>query len=570
MRRKIYPHFPFFLERKLYSVSISVIDTLYSFLISIIIEGAVMPKKKSDGAYSTPKRLAKEMVRKLRAAVTSMSDVEVLIPDAGTGVLIKALLGDVSSLVVDVTEEDPELRAELARNKNVCVVWDHFCSYSPYRRYDGILLDTHDALDVDVYLEYAKTLLKHGGVCVYVENKKARVYKRPGKFEEFEQGDPPVFAPPNPVRGSLLRIDYSTNGFMKKDAFRETLKRTFLNISDEDGNDLYTRLWELVGWYRFSVEAGFGLLREHKLLHRYISHVWENPADSEKVWSIASLPWAGRGWINASPEDYLSAINGKYWSLLTDRLGSWYAAFSGSFTAVACLLKRLRHYEFNVFTIPHVLLLLSKAFIGTTEAGLMRVFEHFLSGTDDNKSKPGKMFIGCHKKEARYFEGEIVVCAPSKDANLSEQGSNWYYLKQTDCLLSLFTGDCDSIRDPSAILAEADISGNTKNIVMNHITVSFCKKGTMKIRFNDPKVLHALNIFYLTRTGALPQDYGRASYESFSKANRKVIDDYEGEEAYYEVYRDSSSYLKDIKSIPVFQPRALLDVLLEDVDKYLG
>lgn len=97
--------------------------------------------------------------------------------------------------------------------------------------------------------------------------------------------------------------------------------------------------------------------------------------------------------------------------------------------------------------------------------------------------------------------------------------------------------------DLSSILKVAENMGESRNIELKYFNVSFYKKGTCHIEFTDEKLLKKFNIYAGRQKNWLPPHYGKKAYNEMTDDEKAVIDEFEGKQAYEEVYENSEQYL---------------------------
>ena len=83
----------------------------------------------------------------------------------------------------------------------------------------------------------------------------------------------------------------------------------------------------------------------------------------------------------------------------------------------------------------------------------------------------------------------------------------------------------------------------TKNIKLKYGSVTFYKKGTCHIVFENEELLKKFNIFGSQPKGWLPPSYGKKRYSDMDPEEQAVVDSFEGEKAYNEVINNAPYYL---------------------------
>ena len=107
----------------------------------------------------------------------------------------------------------------------------------------------------------------------------------------------------------------------------------------------------------------------------------------------------------------------------------------------------------------------------------------------------------------------------------------------------LDTGITDCWETVDRIMERAQNEEQSQNIEFKYFTVTFYKKGTAHIVFKDMELLKRFNIFAGRKEGGLPPSYGKKAYSDMSASERAVIDEFEGEESYGEVFADPDRFL---------------------------
>jgi hypothetical protein len=205
---------------------------------------------------------------------------------------------------------------------------------------------------------------------------------------------------------------------------------------------------------------------------------------------------------------------------------------------------------------------LSRDLIRFIETKLINLFHWFLP-SPDKRSKLNfvKHFAGWNGEEAAYFMNHISTPA------LYSRHDDEYWVLSLEYQSRILTGD-ESEFDPREIRCK--VMGASHSLVLKYITVRFFKNGTMRVVFNNPRVLHCFNIYWLRHFKMLPPRYGEVPYKKLTKPERSVIDAFEGEACYSEVYENRTLYLTDISQLPFLQPLALQGDFAIKAEKYSG
>lgn len=110
------------------------------------------------------------------------------------------------------------------------------------------------------------------------------------------------------------------------------------------------------------------------------------------------------------------------------------------------------------------------------------------------------------------------------------------------CFNYLDGGLTDAI-DMEESLKFAEEYDETKNIQLKYFTVTFYKKGTCHISFNNEELLKKFNIFGSQRKGWLPPCYGKKTYKDMTAEEKRVVNEFEGEKDYSSVMNNVAYYI---------------------------
>ena len=94
-------------------------------------------------------------------------------------------------------------------------------------------------------------------------------------------------------------------------------------------------------------------------------------------------------------------------------------------------------------------------------------------------------------------------------------------------------------------LDKVDSDRKEKNLHFKYFDASIFKKGTCHIVFTDLELLDRLNIYGSQRKGWLPPSYGKKQYSNMTDEEKRVVDEFQGEEAYTKVMQNPAQYIID-------------------------
>ena len=103
----------------------------------------------------------------------------------------------------------------------------------------------------------------------------------------------------------------------------------------------------------------------------------------------------------------------------------------------------------------------------------------------------------------------------------------------------------------------AEEYGETKNIQLKYFTVTFYKKGTCHITFNNEELLKKFNIFGSQHKGWLPPSYGKKAYKDMTTEEKVVVNEFEGEKEYNKVISNKEYYLFDGNNLNLLEDKTV-------------
>ena len=72
--------------------------------------------------------------------------------------------------------------------------------------------------------------------------------------------------------------------------------------------------------------------------------------------------------------------------------------------------------------------------------------------------------------------------------------------------------------------------------------------GTCHLKFHNQKIVDRLNIYVGRQRAWLPPSYGTVRYSEMDDESRRVVDEFQGADAYDEVMRDPKDYIIETKT----------------------
>lgn len=130
--------------------------------------------------------------------------------------------------------------------------------------------------------------------------------------------------------------------------------------------------------------------------------------------------------------------------------------------------------------------------------------------------------------------------------------TDYYVVKKLHDMERVFDyldGGEDTTRNLELILRDAEQTEQSRKINCKYFYLTFYKKGTCHIEFKDQRLLDKFNIFGSQHKGWLPPSYGKKSYQTMTKEEQAVVDEFQGEKEYEKVMANKDYYMFDSSSV---------------------
>ncbi|MGD7047045.1 DUF4942 domain-containing protein [Rossellomorea marisflavi] len=517
--------------------------------------------------YPTPMRLQRKMFSKIDFRYVST----VLEPSAGRGDLLEGIEEQMKvtnryrkTHDIDAIELDPNL-ISILKGKGKRVIHDNFLSFDSYKRYDCIIMNTPFS-EGDKHLIKAIELQERGGQVVALIN--AETLKNPysntrkhlvrllDKYnadvefiqDGFTQADRKTSVEVALVYVSIPKIENESliiNNLKQDESYKV---KSDLHSTQIVNGDFIKGIVEN---YNYEVKAGLRLIEEYEKLKPLMLKSFKE-SDSP----VLELGLSNKDDEGSSLENgYIKQIRLKYWSALFSN-----DQFMGLFTSnlkrkYMEYVQELKDYDFSFYNIYTLRIQLNNEMIQGVEDTILNLFEefshkhyfdesskniHLYDGWKTNKSyKVNKKVIIPLNGYNRWWDGKYNPTSYEVMDKLKDMEKVFNYLDDGS------TGEIDLVDT----MKMAEHYGETKKIDLKYFYISLFKKGTCHIEFKNMDLLQKFNLFGSNKRGWLPPSYGKAPYEDMSKAEKDVIDNFEGKESYNKVMQNKGYFIQDTKEL---------------------
>ena len=529
--------------------------------------------------YPTPQNL----INKMLCDIDFKMIHSILEPSAGSGNIIEALkqkekLYTTSyskfSFDIDCIESDQNLQSIL-KGKNFRVVYNDFLTYDTMKEYDLIIMNPPFSNGCKHLLKALEMQQRNGGAIVCLLN--AETLKNPCTNDrqylqrklteynakvEFIQDAFMGAERKTAVEIALIKVQlpevqrqsFILDGLQKAQQQREIEAET--ESTQLIDSDFFKAI---VNQYNLEVEAGIKLIKEYYAMKPFIlSEFGKDKETGETIQTggcILQMDIIGnRDKYNnkLSINEYIREVRGKYWKALFEN-----KKFIGQLTNnlqrdFYNKVEELKDYDFSLYNIYQLKIDMQKKVVKGIEDTIIELFDelshkyHYL----DETSKNIHYYNGWKTNKAWIINKKVIIPLKAYDDYYTDRFRPTHYdivrkLQDIEKCFNYLDGGLTEAVDLEESLQFAEEYGETKNIQLKYFTVTFYKKGTCHIVFNNNELLKKFNIFGSQHKGWLPPCYGKKKYSDMTTEEKAVVNDFEGETEYNKVMNNTKYYLFD-------------------------
>lgn len=540
------------------------------------------------GFYPTPDNIINKMVNGLDFNYIN----SILEPSAGKGNIIDKLKeiekpaysysSKKFNFDIDCIEIDDNLR-HILKGKNYRLVYNDFLSYDTMKEYDLIIMNPEFSNGCRHLLKALEMQERNGGaiVCLLnaetlkndytndrkLLNRKLTEYNATIEYlqESFigaERSTPVEIALIKVKLPEVRKESFIFDGLKKAQEQREFTETDQTSVVE---NNFFK---SIVNQYQLEVEAGIKLIREYFAMSPYILSEFGKDKETgeavQKGGCILSLDLGtNRDKYNnrLTVNGYIKEVRKKYWKALFNN-----QEFIGKLTDnlrqdFYNRLDDLSNYDFSLYNIFELKIDMSKNVVKGIEETIISLFDEFSNKHHyyDEMSKNIHLYNGWKTNKSYIINKKVII-------PLSGYDSTWNRYRPTEyktigklqdiekCFNYLDGGLTDAI-DITESLKFAEEYGETKDIQLKYFSITFYKKGTCHITFNDDELLKKFNIFGSQHKNWLPPNYGKKKYNDMSHEEKQVVNEFEGEKDYNKVMSNTKYYLFDANNMNLLEDK---------------
>lgn len=539
--------------------------------------------------YPTPETI----INKMLCDIDFKMIHSILEPSAGSGNIVEALKRKEKlyttnynkfSFDIDCIEADQNLQ-HILRGKNFRVVYNDFLTYDTMKEYDIIIMNPPFSNGCKHLLKALEMQQRNGGAVVCLLN--AETLKNPYTNErmdlqrklteynakvEFIQDAFMDAERKTAVEIALIKVQlpeaqrqsFILDGLQKAQQQREI--ETDTESTQLIDSDFFKAI---VNQYNLEVEAGIKLIKEYYAMKPFIlSEFGKDKETGETIQTggcILSLDIGSnrdKYHNKLSINNYIREVRIKYWKALFKN-----EKFIGQLTDnlqrdFYNRLEELKDYDFSLYNIYQLKIDMQKNVVKGIEETIIALFDelshkyHWYDETSGNIH----YYNGWKTNKAWIINKKVIIPLKAYDDYFTNAFRPTHYdivrkLQDIEKCFNYLDGGLTEAVDLKESLKFAEEYGETKNIQLKYFTVTFYKKGTCHITFNNEELLKKFNIFGSQHKGWLPPSYGKEAYKDMSTEEKAVVNEFEGEKEYSKVMSNRKYYLFDGNNLNMLEDK---------------
>jgi hypothetical protein len=483
---------------------------------------------------------------------------------------------------IDCIENDDNLRSIL-KDKNYRLVYNDFLTYDTMKEYDLIIMNPPFSNGCKHLLKALEMQERNGGAIICLLNAETLKNDYTNDRKELNRRLKEYSATIEYLQESFIEAERSTSvevalikvklPEVKRDSFifdglRKAQEQREYKETEQTAVTEGNFFKSIINQYQLEVEAGIKLIKEYYAMSPYILSEFAKDEKTgetiQKGGCILDLDLA----INCNKYSNKLTINGyiqqvrrKYWKALFDN-----KQFIGKLTNnlqqdFYNRLDDLSNYDFSLYNIYELKIDMSKNVVKGIEQTIISLFEELSNKYywDQDSSSNIHYYNGWKTNKSYIINKKVIIPLSGYDSIWNRYRPSDYKivgkLQDIEKCFNYLDGGLTEAIDLEESLKFAEEYGETKDIQLKYFTVTFYKKGTCHIVFNDDELLKKFNIFGSQHKGWLPPSYGKKTYKDMAPDEKQVVNEFEGEKEYNKVMTNTKYYLFDANNMNLLEDK---------------
>lgn len=534
--------------------------------------------------YPTPEHL----ITKMLSGIDFYYINSILEPEAGDGRIIDRLkeiekpkhsYNKKYNFDIDCIETDQNLRSIL-KDKKYRLVYNDFLTYNTMKEYHLIVMNPPFSTGAKHLLKAIEMQERNGGAIVCLLNAETLKNDYSNERQLLNSKLKQYGATIEYIQDSFLEADRKTAveialiklklPEVKRESFifdglRKTQEQKEYEETEQTAiieNDFFK---SIVNQYNLEVAAGINLIKEYNAMSPYILSEFAKDTQTDETIQrggcILTLGLNSRDQLSIN--GYIRLVRRKYWKALFDN-----KQFIGKLTNnlqqdFYNRLEDLSNYDFSLYNIYELKIEMSKSVVKGIEETIISLFDELSHkySWDKEYSSNIHYYNGWKTNQSWIINKKVIIPLSAYDTYSGKFRPTGYssnaIKKLTDiekCFNYLDGGLTEAI-DIEESLKFAEEFQETKEIQLKYFTVTFYKKGTSHIVFNNEELLKKFNIFGAQHKKWLPPSYGKKQYKDMTQEEKQVVNEFEGEKEYNKVINNTNYYLFNCNNLSLLEDK---------------
>lgn len=529
--------------------------------------------KDNKDFFPTPLTLINKMISNV-----DFNQVKTILePSAGKGDILEVLEQKrkyYKHLDIDCIELDQNLQLIL-KGKNYRLIHDDFLTFDSMKQYDLILANFPFSDGEKHLLKALQMQERSGGAIICIVNAETlrndytnarkdinrRLTEYNAEIEYITDGFVDAERKTY-VEVALIKViipevktdSFILDGLKKAQEQREYVEQDQTSIVE---NDFFKAI---VNQYNLEVKAGINLIKEYYAMSPFILSEFDKDGQKGKPILELDLESNHNGYSNKlTINGFIEAVRFKYWTALFNN-----QKFIGKLTENLRYefykkINELKQYDFTLYNIKQLQVEMSKNVVKGVEETILKLFEElsYKHHWRDDTSSNIHYYNGWKTNQSWIINKKVII-------PLSAYGWGGYRptdykvldkLTDIEKCFNYLDGGLTEALDLQEQLKFAEGCGETKKIPLKYFKVTFYKKGTCHIEFNNLELLKKFNIFGSQHKGWLPPSYGKKTYKDMTQEEKAVVNEFEGQEEYKKTLANKNYYIFDGNNVMMLEDK---------------
>lgn len=537
--------------------------------------------------YPTPEHLVNRMLSDLDFDMLKT----ILEPSAGMGSIVEKIKQKEKpesynrykvTYDIDCVEVEQNLQ-HILKGKGFRVVHDDFLTYDTMKEYDAIIMNPPFDNGCKHLLKALEMQKRNGGAIVCLLNSETlknqcsndritlvRLLEEYNATIEYLQDSFTDAERKTNVEIALVKVrcpqvEKESFIFERLKKAKEEKEYTYTEEYYLAENDLFK---SIVNQYKLEVEAGINLIKEYNAMYPLIMTDFAKDEITgetvQKGGCILKLDLSSNrdGYKNIlSVNEFIREVRGKYWKALFKN-----PKFIGKLTNnlqqdFYNKLEELKDFDFSIYNIYELKIEMNQKVVKGIEDTIITLFEELSNKHHyyDEMSKNIHMYNGWKTNKAYIINKKVIIPLSGYNSFWNRYNPSDYKVIQKlrdmeKCFNYLDGGLTDAVNLEES-LKFAEEYGETKDIQLKYFSITFYKKGTCHITFNNDELLKKFNIFGSQHKGWLPPHYGKTAYKDMAPEEKTVVNEFEGAKEYSKVLNNTNYYLFDGNNLNLLEEK---------------